>query len=229
MSTTRRERLRAATIDEIKTIARQQMTDTGTAALSLRAVAREMGMTSPALYRYFDSRDDLVTALIVDAFNSFADTLKSAPETFPEDEHANRVAAIAEAYRQWALSHPQEYTLIFGTPIPGYHAPMEVTDPAAERSMLALIKELDSAYQDGKPLVTESSPALQDQMKYWMDKYSEAGAVAVIHAALGCWALIHGLVSLELYGHLSPTSETSSTELFFEAEVRAMIKRLGLE
>ena len=229
MTLTRRERQRAATIDEIKQIARQQMADKGAAALSLRAIAREMGMTSPALYRYFASRDDLVTALIVDAYNSFADTLMSAPEIYPQDDHAKRVAAIADAYRQWALSHSQEYTLIFGTPIPHYQAPMEVTGPAAGRSMLALIKELDSAYQAGKFNTWEPSPALQEQMKYWIEKGGQEIPAAVVHAALGCWALIHGLVSLELYGHLSPDSDPGSTGLFFEAEVEATIKRLGLE
>ncbi len=95
MPLTRRERVRAATIDEIKEIARRHIAEKGAAALSLRAIAREMGMTSPALYRYFASRDDLVTALIVDAYNSLADALEAARDACEEADHAGRLAAIA--------------------------------------------------------------------------------------------------------------------------------------
>jgi AcrR family transcriptional regulator len=116
MPPTRRERLRAATTSEIKQIARQQMAQKGAAALSLRAIAREMGMTSPALYRYFASRDDLVTALIVDAYNSLADALEAARHGCPPTDHKQRLLEMGLAYRNWAISHAQDYTLIFGTP-----------------------------------------------------------------------------------------------------------------
>lgn len=145
MAETRRERLRTATIIEIKEIARRHMAEKGAAALSLRAIAREMGMSSPALYRYFASRNDLVTALIVDAYNGFADALQAARDGRAQDDHAGQLSAVAYAYRDWALAAPQEYALIFGTPIPAYEAPPDMPSPAAARSMSVFLGVLDAA------------------------------------------------------------------------------------
>ncbi len=228
MSQTRRERLRAATIDEIKQIARQHMAEKGAASLSLRAIAREMGMTSPALYRYFASRDDLVTALIVDAYHSLAETLRSARDAAPEDDHAARVLQTARAYRNWALAHPADYQLIFGTPIPGYHAPPEITDPAAAQSMMVFISILDSAYRAGALRQEEVTPELMEQLQPWIDKFGYEGSPAVVHLALAGWAQIHGLVSLELYGHLCAPDAGGDAAALFETEIRAMMVRMGI-
>src|SRR5262245_45041432 len=125
----RAERLREAAIAEIKAIARQQMAEQGQAALSLGAIARAMGMTTPALYRYFESRDALITALIIDAYEALAIALEQADSATRSDDYATRFRAMARAYRDWAVAHPHEYALIYGTPIPGYHAPRERTVP----------------------------------------------------------------------------------------------------
>jgi AcrR family transcriptional regulator len=180
MATTRRERIRAATIIEIKEIARRHMSEKGAAALSLRAIAREMGMTSPALYRYFDSRDDLVTALIMDAYNDFADALEAARDTCAADDHVGRLAAIAHAYRNWALASPQEYALIFGTPIPAYEAPPDVTGPVAARSMMVFLDILQAAEQSGQADFSDVHAAfsldLQAQLQPWIDKLHFGGS-----------------------------------------------------
>jgi len=228
MPLTRRERVRAATIDEIKETARQQIAEHGAASLSLRAIAREMGMTAPALYRYFCSRDDLVTALIVDAYHSLAAALAESQET-DEESHTVRIMASAHAYRGWALEHPEEYGLIFGTPIPSYEAPLEITGPAAAESMAVLIQVLDAAYQDGVLSLAEPSPALLTLLDPWVDKLDYAGPPTVIHLALACWALIHGLVSLELFGHLAPAPEYGEVDPLFDAEIHAMVERMGIE
>ncbi|MEA3336608.1 MAG: TetR/AcrR family transcriptional regulator [Chloroflexota bacterium] len=228
MSQTRRERQRAATTDEIKQIARQHMAERGAASLSLRAIAREMGMTSPALYRYFASRDELVTALIVDAYHSLATALQVARDAQPEGDHAARVLQTAHAYRNWALAHPADYQLIFGTPIPGYHAPPEITDPAAAQSMIVFISVLDAIDRAGQLRVPEPAPELMAQLQPWIDKFGYTGSPAVVHFALAGWARIHGLVSLEQFGHLCADPEEGDAEALFETEIRAMMRRMGI-
>src|SRR5438105_4517474 len=123
----RRDRMREATYQELKDIARQQMYQAGSgSAVSLRGIAAAMGMTAPAIYRYFPTREDLITALIVDAYTALGDAILSACATQPEDCYANRFFLAARAYRGWAVAHPAEFGLIFGTPIPGYQGPAEV-------------------------------------------------------------------------------------------------------
>jgi AcrR family transcriptional regulator len=127
-----RESQRQDTREEIKAFARQQMAAEGTAALSLRAIARDMEMTAPALYRYFPSREDLITALIVDAFNALADALEAADAAPTQQDYGSRLRAVLMAYRGWALEHPTDFQLIYGNPIPGYSAPRELTVPAPD-------------------------------------------------------------------------------------------------
>ena len=117
----------------IKETAWRQIAEFGAPTLSLRAIARELGITAPAIYNYFPRRDDLVTALIIDAYTSFGDSQLAARDAVPADELVGRVMATGLAYRQWALDYPQRYQLIFGTPIPGYTAPMAQVFPAAAR------------------------------------------------------------------------------------------------
>lgn len=212
----------------IKEVARKQIAENGAPALSLRAIARELKITAPAIYNYFPSRDDLVTALIVDAYHSLAAALAESQET-AEESHTVRIMASAHAYRGWALEHPEEYGLIFGTPIPGYEAPMEITGPTAAESMAVLIQVLDAAYQDGVLSLAEPSPTLLTLLQPWVDKLNYAGPPTIIHLALASWALIHGLVSLELFGHLAPAPEYGEVDPLFEAEIQAMVERMGIE
>ena len=159
---TRRERRRQFTIEEILATARRQMAAEGAAALSLRGIARAMDLTAPALYRYFKSRDDLVTALVIAAYNSLADALQAAPDACPGGDDTARLFAGCVAYRAWALAHPEDYALIFGTPLAGYHAPMEQTLPAAKRSMDILVGLLQAAQAAGRltpdPALAKPSP-----------------------------------------------------------------------
>ena len=134
MNTERRERFKETTREEVKAVAWGQIAKHGAPALSLRAIAREMGLTAPALYRYFRDRDALVTALVIDAFNSFADALETGRNSRPENDHAGRLQAIGKAYRTWAVAFSQRYTLIFGTPIRGY-CPSPETAPARKAGL----------------------------------------------------------------------------------------------
>ena len=214
--------------EAIKKTAREQMAENGSASLSLRAIARELGITAPAIYNYFANRDDLVTALIVDAYNSLRDALLASQES-EEESHAEQILASARAYRNWALAHPEEYSLIFGTPIPNYHAPMEITGPAAAGSMEVLISVLDAAQQDGAFATDEILLGTPEMIQAWIDKLDYDGNPAVIQFAMASWSQIHGLVSLELNGHFNAVPEPVDVDTFFNAEIQAMVERMGVK
>ena len=201
--------------DAIKATAWEQIAQNGAAALSLRAIARALGITAPAIYNYYARRDDLVTALIVDAFNSLADAQEGALIDLPANAHAKRFEALGLAYRSWATSYPQRYQLVFGTPIPKYVAPEEITLPAAERGLVPLIQTLQSAYEFGQlrldKLATAGRP-LQEMLAAWQ---AGAGPVApdVLYLALIVWSRMHGLVQMEISGHI-PSFITDPGEVF---------------
>ena len=161
----RRERLREKTIQEIKTTARQQMADGGTTALSLNGIARSMEISTPGLYRYFASRDDLVTALIAEAYNDLAEALEAAALEIPREAFYERMMSTVLAYREWALAHPVDFTLIYGNPIPGYHAPVEVTMPAARRGFAAILRILAEADQAGALRLPEEYQRLPEELQ----------------------------------------------------------------
>src|ERR1700704_5827414 len=133
MSATRgaRARARIEVTAAIKDEARRQLAAEGASKLSLRAVARELGMVSSALYRYFPSRDDLLTSLIVDAYDSLGEAAECALAETEKKDHVERGIAVCRAVREWALGHPHEYALIYGSPVPGYTAPLDTVGPAS--------------------------------------------------------------------------------------------------
>ncbi len=218
---TRRERNRINTAAEIKDLAREQMAAEGAAALSLRAISRAMGMTAPAIYRYFPSRDDLVTALLLDAYDSLAAAIETADAPIPRPDLRGRLFAIAHAYRAWAFAHPAEYSLILGTPIPGYHAPYDVTQPAAHRGTILLVDVITEALaRSGADLhpPSRASPGDPPGFTTMPDRVRDA--------AIAAWAFMHGLVSLELYGHTTKLED--ATDTLYDQEVARFAGRLGL-
>lgn len=226
----RRERLRAATTDEIKAIARQQMTQQGAAAISLRAIAAQMGMTAPALYRYFSSRDELLTVLILDAYNSLADSLQVARDGTTSEDAARRLWNTLLAYREWALAYPVDYALIFGSPIPGYHAPGDDTIPTAQRTMgimLELMLEVYRQYQL-KPIsgTAEQTKALHTQLAEWKQRLEREYPLELLHAALAAWAKLQGLITLELFGHFRFILPDPAE--LYRQELLDLYKRLGM-
>jgi AcrR family transcriptional regulator len=226
----RRERVRQATVAEIKAVARAQMAAEGTAGVTLRAIAREMGMTAPALYRYFGSRDELVTALVVDAYDALADAMAAAVEAVPAGRHAARLRAAFAAFRAWGLEHPTEYALIFGSPIPGYVAP-EATRPAGVRYTDLLVRLLADAHGAGAldpARVEVRVPAgLRRQVEAFRSRLGRDGLPAPVLAfGLGAWARVHGLVTLEVFGHLAPAIGDGAG--LFEQELDTIIRQSGL-
>ena len=230
MQTTRRERQQAATRDEILAAAWRQIGETGAAALSLRAIAREMEVTAPALYRYYADRDALVTTLLIDAFTSFAGALESARDACAPDDHAGRVRAIGRAYFQWAADNPQRYQLLFGTPIPGYQFASEA-GPAAQRSFLVLqgvIGEAQAAGQITGDIATRPLPVKLRSKYTALRQQGMPYSAAVTQLALSMWAMMHGLTSLYLYNYLGGFMHEEVTT-FVNFEIEKLIQLLGLK
>jgi AcrR family transcriptional regulator len=199
----------------IKETAWKQIAEHGSPALSLRAIARELGITAPAIYNYFRRRDDLVTALIVDAFNSLAESQKDAIHDLPEDDFPARLSALGLAYRDWAVTHPQRYQLIFGTPIPGYEAPADITVPAAAWAIVPLIETLQAIFTTGRLRVERFAPLtpeLRSMLEAW-SQFTGGRNIEVLYAALVIWSRVHGLVTLEI-GHQMPSFISDPGEIF---------------
>ena len=151
---TARERARAELMREIKREAAKQLADAGAAQLSLRSVSRALGMASSAVYRYFPSRDELLTALITDAYNALGDAAERADR--PEEAPRERWTLVCAAVREWAVAHPHEYALLYGTPVPGYRAPAETVDPGTR-----VIRRLAEIALAGRPLRPASAGPLE--------------------------------------------------------------------
>jgi AcrR family transcriptional regulator len=186
-----RERYRAQVRAEIKQHAWEQIAEAGVPGLSLNAIAKKLGMSGPALYRYFANRDDLVTALIRDAYRSIADTVRTA-----HDGGAD-LAALAHVIRDWARKDPQRYFLIYGTPVPGYHAPDDTT--AISNEVMTVLIEVCGA-RPADAAATPFDTHLEDHRE-WAG--SHPAPAAVLHRALAFWTRLHGVLSLELAGHFA--------------------------
>jgi AcrR family transcriptional regulator len=202
---TPRERYRDQVRTEIKERAWEQIGTAGASALSLNAIAKQMGMSGPALYRYFAGRDDLITELIRDAYRSLADTFRAASASGAD------LAELAQALRGWALDDPQRYFLIYGTPVPGYHAPDDVTTIASK--IMTVVLDTCTAMPPDSP-ATPFDTHLEDH-RQWADDHP--APPAALHRALTFWTRLHGVLSLELAGHLSGMG--FDTALLFAAEV----------
>jgi len=190
----------------IKETAWSQIAREGAAALSLRAIARDLNITAPAIYNYFPDRDALVTALIIDAFTSFGDWQLKARDTVPEDDLSGRMSAIGLAYRDWAHKFPQRYQLIFGTPIPGYEGPIEKIFPSSARSLSALVSVVEGLRLAGK-LNVATFPKVKSDYKVSFEAWKTYGGNAdllSLSVAMIIWARVHGIVSLEIQGNLPP-------------------------
>jgi len=215
--------------ETIKDTAWQQIAESGAAALSLRAIARQLRITAPAIYNYYPRRDDLVTALITDAYLSMGDAQFRSLETLPEDDHLGRLRALGIAYREWAVTFPQRYQLIFGTPIPGYHAPLEKTMPAASRSLSSLIDVLESARLAGR-LFSESEPVLPseliNQLSAWQNIHP-VGDVYVLYLALVIWGRVHGLTMMEISNQYPPFIKNTGD--IYRREIEMLIHNYLIE
>ncbi len=230
MTQTRRERLRLETIDEIKATAWKQIGEQGAASLSLRAIAREMGMTAPGLYRYYKDRDALVTALLMDAFLSFTASLEAGRDTCAMTDHTGRFRGMCQAYFQWAVENPQRYMLLFGTPIQGYFFAEEL-GPVAQRSFLVLQGVIGEAFKAGMVKGEVAALKLPTSLKVQYEALGKFGMPytgTVTQLALSAWSMIHGMTSLFLYNYLTGFLQ-DNVDAFVDLEIGKMSKALGLK
>jgi AcrR family transcriptional regulator len=224
--TTARDRVRAELTAEITDAARRQLADVGAAALSLRAVARELGMASSALYRYFPSRDDLLTRLILDGYADLGAVAEAADE--PSAAPRDRWLAVCRAVRGWAVARPHEYALLYGTPVPGYRAPAD-TIAEASRVGVVLGRILGEAATAGllPPAAGERDPGLVS-----------ADAIAVLGGehpslddgvrvrALLAWSAVYGTISFELFGHF--VGSVADGARYFDRAMGELAALIGL-
>lgn len=229
MSTARgaRARARIEVTAAIKDEARRQLAAEGAAKLSLRAVARALGMVSSALYRYFPSRDELLTALIIDAYDSLGESAERAHEAAAGTGPLDRWVAVCEAVRDWSLRHPHEYALIYGSPVPGYTAPQATVPPAARVGLLLIGIVRDAHHAPGGLL---ELPPLPEDLR------AEAGRISADLAPdlppeaaatlVAAWAQLFGLVGFELFGQFHRVVE--NREPFFRHAARQLGRGVGL-
>jgi AcrR family transcriptional regulator len=218
-----RERVRAELTAEIADAARRQLGEVGAAALSLRAVARELGMASSAVYRYFPSRDSLLTRLIVEGYDDLGAAAEAADD--PSARPRERWLAVCRAVRAWARTHPHEYALLYGSPVPGYEAPRE-TVPAAARVGVVLGRILGDAARAGAlpEAAGERDPSLvSDEAVAILGGEHPSLDEAVRVRALLAWSSIFGTISFELFGHLVGSVEDG--DRYFD---RVMTELAGL-
>ncbi|MFJ8627043.1 TetR/AcrR family transcriptional regulator [Kitasatospora sp. NPDC093550] len=206
---TPRERYRAQLREEIKRHAWEQIATAGASALSLNAIAKQMGLSGPALYRYYAGRDELITELVRDAYRSLADTLAAAATDGAD------LAGLARALRGWALADPQRYFLLYGTPVPGYHAPEDTTAIAGE--MMRTLVDACVPLTGDAPR-TPFAAHLETHREWAADHPAPTGA---LHRFLTFWTRLHGVLSLELAGHF--TGMGFDPALLFEAELEDLL------
>lgn len=227
-SRTVRARAREALTREIKEAARRQLAQAGAAGLSLRAVARELGLASSAVYRYFPSRDRLLTALIIDAFDAIGAAAEAADATCKRDDFRGRWRAVTRAVRAWAIAHRHEYELVYGTPVPGYRAPTDTVAPAT-RSTMALLSVLRDASAAGA-VESDINVAISSRARADIERLRTSFAPEVsaesLARGLTAWTQLFGTVSFELFGHLYNVVE--DYDAFFELEMREMAAFIGL-
>ncbi|NKQ55050.1 TetR/AcrR family transcriptional regulator [Amycolatopsis sp. K13G38] len=222
-SRTARDRARAELTQEIKGAARRQLAEVGAHGLSLRAVSRELGMVSSALYRYFSSRDHLLTALIIDAYNAIGEAAESADR--PDEDPLSRWRSVWAGTRAWAKEHPHEYALIYGSPVPGYQAPQDTTGPAA-RVPLALIHIVESATLrpafPGPPVPGE----LRAQAEGVAEQLQSSLSADELARALVAWTQLFGAISFELFGQYVGSADPA--DAFFSYTTLQMAEFVGL-
>jgi AcrR family transcriptional regulator len=230
----RRDRARADTVREIKRTARAVLVEHGVEGLALRAVAREMGMTAPALYRYFASREELVEHVVADLYVDLCDDLEAARDATVPPTPGAQLMTISRRFRAWALAHHAEFNLLFGSPAKRAattaQQPKEGPAGAAARRFGETFGVLIATIylERGFPIPADDDldPAYQEQLRLWCDTLPVPLPLGVMHVFLSCWIRLYGTVCMEAFGHLR--FAVDDAEPVFEAELRGLGELLGL-
>ena len=224
---TSRAQARVEMIERIKATAREHLAEEGP-DLSLRAVARDLGVVSSAVYRYFASRDELLTALILDGYASMAAAIETAESAVPRRQLLNRWLALGRAAREWSAARPHEYALLYGSPIPGYRAPQETTAQAQRPVRVAMGILADGLHRG---VVSVPADRLPHNVRADLDALLAGPAFAgvptvVLARAMSVWAQLFGTISFELFGRFGDA--ITDPELYFDHQLRVMARYLGI-
>jgi AcrR family transcriptional regulator len=231
-SPSRRERLRTATVAEIKEVARDLLVNGGPSAISLRAIAREMGMTAPAIYRYFAGLDALIQDLVEDLFDEMREIVESArpADAGPVDQ----LIHMARAFRRWSVAHPAEFGLMFGSPIPGvaqFEDGCQTPEHAGARFGAPFLDAFGVLWRQGRIARIATVPAelIESRLGPYLGPYRETFGsdvpVQMIYAYLSAWTRLYGLVAMEVFGHLGWA--VTDVEPLFEVELAAFVSQLA--
>jgi AcrR family transcriptional regulator len=231
VSRSRRERLRAATVDEIHATARRLLVDDGAAAVTLRAISREMGMTAPALYRYYDSLDSLLEGLCVVLYDECTAYIESAVSALPDDDLGGRLTTAARAFRQWSVDHPAEFTTMFARRvdidpdqylISRYHeACMRIAN-----AFFTLFIALWHRSPFPVPADADLDPALRGEFAAFAAETGGNVPAGAVQVFISCWIRLYGIVALEVFGHLRFAMSDGAP--MFEAELADFARDLNL-
>ena len=214
-----RERIEAQIVE----LGRRHLVEHGAAGLSLRAIARDLGMVSSAVYRYVSSRDELLTLLVVDAYTDLADAVDRAREAVP-DVWSDDVIAIAHAVRRWAIEHPASWALLYGSPVPGYHAPAERTTGPGTRVVRALFDAVAAGIATGDIMLTNwpAAQPISSDFERLRQEFGFPGDDPVIAKCFAVFAGIVGAISLEVFGQYG-TDTLTDPEAVFDTQVRLLV------
>lgn len=214
-----RERIEA----QIIALGRRQLATEGAAGLSVRAIARDLGMVSSAVYRYVAGRDELLTMLLADAYSDLADSVERAREQAPDGWRAD-VAVITRAMRAWALAEPACWALLYGSPVPGYHAPAEITTAPGTRVVGALFDAVATGVATGDIVLTEHhvNQPLSADLARLRREFNFPGDDALVVRCTLAWGLVVGAISLEVFGQYGADTFTDPATLF-DAQLRLLV------
>ncbi|EME15522.1 TetR/AcrR family transcriptional regulator [Rhodococcus triatomae] len=234
MTGTPRQRAREQTIADITRIGREHLGRDGAAALSLRAVARDLGVVSSAVYRYVAGRDELLTLLVVECYTELGDAVDVAIASADPADHAARFRALGHAVRDWALREPAGYTLLFGSPVPGYHAPAERTTGPGTRVVVALVGIVESAHRAGRLRAatvphtpTEPAAELHEDVVSIREQLDLTLPDEAVLRGVLVWASLFGTVGFEVFGQYGAGTFTDPHALF-DHHLTVLAETLGL-
>ncbi|MFI6169600.1 TetR/AcrR family transcriptional regulator [Nocardia sp. NPDC051052] len=229
MPTTPRARARAQTMADIVRIGREHLATDGAAALSLRAVARDLGVVSSAVYRYVSSRDELLTLLVIDGYNALGDAVDAALADAPDDP-IEQMRVLARTVRRWATAEPARYGLLFGTPVPGYDAPADQTMAPGTRVIIALQSLFARAYQSGLLCAPSTDPRISLPLATSFAEIRNEAHIDIpdwlITRGVTFWASLFGAVTADVFDMYGTETFADRDELF-ELQLDALLDMLG--
>lgn len=218
-------------MSEIVSIGRQHLAVHGAAGLSLRAVARDLGVVSSAVYRYVKSRDELLTLLLVDGYNALGDAVDHAVNQVPVDDFAAQFRALGGAVREWAVAEPARYGLLFGSPVPGYEAPSEQTTGPGTRVIVQLVRIIEGAHRAGALREVAQAPVPDPGLVADFAAIREEMGLSVPDGVLArgvlVWAALFGAVNFEVFGQYGRETFSDPAALF-ELHLAALAQTAGL-